>query len=644
MHPMTSKRNGATQQGQINAFLLTGIHRERSVESAFDVSLRAIQAKPSRESRDALQLLKTFAFMHCEYVHLTFLEVCVLEPSKEEKVEAENKERDKKNRALPTKQTWSQFFQEFFIRLLTVPPNAYASTILPDVLREGRAKRIFDKNRIRKAMKQLTQYSLAMHDDQTDSWSMHPLVHKWARESLSTSIAEQYVWCECAATLLASCVVIGGENSDELMRRLVPHVDQVRKYQSALEERMRHERMARLKPWPIFETGFSPQRVRMMAKFSIVYAHNGSFGKAEALQRAVQHFMVDVLGFGNENTRLITMALADTLWQLGLSDDSARLLEVLLDNCLKTLGPDHPDTFVAKRRLAHSRMMQGRVPDAKRLYEDAMPGLEKHRGLEDDETLEAMDGIGMTIMLSGTPAAIREARRIHKQTWDTRRRTLGHTNLKTTESGEKFYVAAWWWHADKDDLVESVKGLTEIKRIREENLGPENPYTLLAKLSLARILTKLEEYEEADKMLKEGLTVAERTLGPNHVGVLYGRYHLGHMRVAQARYTEARDILVDVTARQRQSLQGWGRFHYDRISALLELAKAHQELGEYDECDEAVAEVIRGFAKFTTKEHPWLERLLKDWEEWKSQRPPLTLPTTFPRPALMIQSPALERR
>ncbi len=42
-------------------------YSETTVEAAFDVSYRAIAAKKSRRARDALQLVKTFAFMHWEH-------------------------------------------------------------------------------------------------------------------------------------------------------------------------------------------------------------------------------------------------------------------------------------------------------------------------------------------------------------------------------------------------------------------------------------------------------------------------------------------------------------------------------------------------------------------------------------------------
>lgn len=75
---------------------------------------------------------------------------------------------------------------------------------------------------------------------------------------------------------------------------------------------------------------------------------------------------------------------------------------------------------------------------------------------------------------------------------------------------------------------------------------------------------------------------------------------------------------------QAVSLQGYGKFHYDRIGTLLELAGAHHELGEYDPCDQVVNETLLVFRtvmrKRGTRRHPWEEKLCADWELWKEQR------------------------
>ena len=77
----------------------------------------------------------------------------------------------------------------------------------------------------------------------TDSYSIHPLVHKWARERPDISIAEQGIWSEAAAVLLSHCILIpplGNTREDEDIRKhLLPHVDHVRECQASIEQRMR---------------------------------------------------------------------------------------------------------------------------------------------------------------------------------------------------------------------------------------------------------------------------------------------------------------------------------------------------------------------------------------------------------------------
>jgi hypothetical protein len=44
------------------------------VETTFDISYEAIARRDSEAARDALQLLKMLAFMHCENVRLEFFQ------------------------------------------------------------------------------------------------------------------------------------------------------------------------------------------------------------------------------------------------------------------------------------------------------------------------------------------------------------------------------------------------------------------------------------------------------------------------------------------------------------------------------------------------------------------------------------------
>jgi hypothetical protein len=359
----------------------------------------------------------------------------------------------------------------------------------------------------------------------------------------------------------------------------------------------------------------------MSAKFSIVYAQNGRWKDAEVLQRYVHDFTVRVLGYEQQNTRCITRALADTLRYLGRSSDSANLLEVLREECIQYCGPNSRETLVATCKLGDARFYQGQVANSKKLFEESVAGLRNLFGLDDDNTIEAMDSLGGAILLFGTENAVAEARRIHQETFDTRKRLSNGSgdDLKTMSSYERLCSAATWQN-DHEILLEAEKGMNQVFDVRKRVLGREHAFTLMAMLTIARIKVELQDFQTADAILSEGLPVAERNHGRDHMGVLFGRFHLGRLRVRQERWIEARDILVDVTERQKVSLQGMGRWHFDRISALYELARAHNALGEHAECDRVVEECHAAFQKATTQEHPRARELQTLHEKWRAER------------------------
>ena len=590
----------------------------------FDISYTAIkdQEKSSQEARDALQLLKTFAFLHCENVHFKFLEVCIENTVKEKEQQLVDKEAAAKIRASLPPKGWKQWTIDMCIRVITAMYSVRGPEVLPQILRDGKKEPPLDGWRVKAAMGQLTRYSLVTYNSKTDSWSMHPLVHKWAREMIETKIGEQYLYCEAAATLLCDCIYLQQADED-LLRQLLPHVDHVRTAQAKLEKRIVDNRMSRMNPLPVFESGFSAQRAIMMVKFSIVYMQGGRWEDAEELQRSVQRFTVQVLGYKDAKTRRITKLLAETLYYLSKSDDSAMLLEQLLEACQEYCGPDDHETLMAMHRLGESRFLQGRISDSKRLFEDALAGLQNKRDAEDggdhEDTLTVMDALGNATRLFATDEALKKSKDLHVKTVKIRTRRLGADDLKTVTSREFLYSAATW-NGTQEELLEADKGLAEVIEIRKKKLGREHGFTLLATLNQARVKVVLEQFEAADHLFSECLPIAERNHGPNHMAILFAKFCLGRMRCRESRWEEARDILVDVTERQKTALQGWGRDHPDRLGGLLELVKAHDALGEHDERDDVASEALRIFETVTTVEHPWARKLRANSNEWKRQK------------------------
>lgn len=588
---------------------------EVDVEATFDISYRAIEAKASQESRDALQLLKTFAFLHCDYVQLDFMRHCVSNAAADEE-RRRTEGQTAKSDPFTQHQSWAERVYALCIGLLSKLSSSDGN--LPDVLRDGRRDRRFDETRFRGAMQHLTGYSLATWDERTKSWSMHPLVHRWAQEKMGSSVAEQQRWCEAAASLVSGCVNLG-EDNEALMMQLMPHLIEVRKSQKRIEARIESERRAQWYPLPIFESNFSPQRMFMMARFSIIYARAGRFKEACKLQDTTQQFCERVLGFKRSETRRITAALAWTYWQLGRPDDSARLREKLVEVFTEFYGPDARETLVAKQQLGESRFLQGKVSQAKVLFEEAVVGLQKLNQPDDDDLLNSKDLLGCAMLIFGTEESVSKARSLHREAYEARKRLNGADDLKTTTCFERLCSAATW-QSDREILLEADRDIVRVVEVRRKKLRADHAFTLLAMLTMARIKVELEEFDAAEKIFDEGYPVAAQNHGEDHMAVLFCRFHIGRMRVRQKRYAEARDILADVAARQKYNLQGRGRYHLDRIGVLVELATAHMELREFDEYDQVVEETLEAFRVSTTVEHPKAKKLKAEWAESKRQR------------------------
>jgi tetratricopeptide (TPR) repeat protein len=440
------------------------------------------------------------------------------------------------------------------------------------------------------------------------------------------SLAEEGLWCGAAATLLTCCILrppLGNTTEDEDLRKyLLPHVDHVRLCQKSIDKRMedkreRDKRMARMKLWPVFDDGFNREKAIMYAKFSIVYSQNGLWKEAKRLQQAVKDFTFRVLGLEHVMTRAITLALAGTLFNLGKSDDAAVLQEQVLKACIDHLGPEHHETLVAKCTLGDSRYLQGRFSDAKALQEEA--GLKKLHGLLDEDTLHAIDYLGRTVLMFYSEDDIKRARELHLTAVEGMRKVHGRDHLRTLIACENLCTTAVR-SGDQAQLHEAHEMMIEVFETRRKKLGREHGYTLLAQVNLANIKAALGKLEEADNLIQLSLPIAERNLGPDHHACLWGRCQLGKIWVQQKRWVEAVGLLVDVTGRQHSLLQGRGRYHPDRLSGLADLAAAYNALGKFEECDKVVSEVLDGFNRITTSEHPFARKVKEDWEKWVEER------------------------
>lgn len=429
------------------------------------------------------------------------------------------------------------------------------------------------------------------------------------------SVAEQAVWSEAAAVLLSHCILLpplGGTLEDEDIRKyLLPHVDHVRECQASIEQRMRDKRMARMKPWPIFEGGFNREKAIVYAKFSLVYAQNGRWEDAKRLQLAVKDFTMQVLGLEHATTRRIMLALSRTLYNLGQSDDAASLQQQVQDACMTHLGAEHHETLVTKCTLGDSRRLQGHLSVAKGLQEEAVVGLKKLHGDLHEDTLNAIDLLGHTMLMFKSKESIERARELHLQAIYGMKKVHGSEHLRTLTARENLCSVAVE-SGDQTQLEDAHETMIEIFEIRKKKLGREHGYTLLAMVNLALVKQGLGMKKDAEELILMGLPIAERNLGADHMACLWARYHLGKIWVQQGRWIEAERQLEDVTERQRDLLQGRRQYHPDRLGGLVELATVYKALNKVEKYDKVVEEALSVFEKLNQSEHTVAKRLREE--------------------------------
>ncbi|TDD79494.1 tetratricopeptide repeat protein [Actinomadura darangshiensis] len=88
------------------------------------------------------------------------------------------------------------------------------------------------------------------------------------------------------------------------------------------------------------------------------------------------------------------IARAHALHQQGHLDEAEREFRAALDTCVRTLGPDHPDTTQTHRLLVSVLLDAGRLADAEREHRTVLETCTRTLGPEHPETLGTLTNHG----------------------------------------------------------------------------------------------------------------------------------------------------------------------------------------------------------------------------------------------------------
>ncbi|KAI1291541.1 hypothetical protein F5Y03DRAFT_400597 [Xylaria venustula] len=136
-----------------------------------------------------------------------------------------------------------------------------------------------------------------------------------------------------------------------------------------------------------------------------------------------------------------------------------------------------------------------------------------------------------------------------------------------------------------------------IKEERERRLGGEHPYTLLAKLYLARIKSELGQHRDAEMIIRNGLDIAIRNLGEAHIGVLLANTIYAEVLARLGRFAESENIFYKLIDKaQYKRLADEDGDHPDRLTNILFLSQCLEDQGKLKQALEMCEQFLVGIA------------------------------------------------
>ncbi|EXJ54423.1 hypothetical protein A1O7_09762 [Cladophialophora yegresii CBS 114405] len=595
------------------------------VYPAFEVSLAHLRKQGSQTCRDAIEILNMAAFYHRQHISLDIFAKAA------------------QNRHPPPQGSTSivmRMLQSFLDRFHPPP-------VVPGFLRSASPEK--EVHRAREGISELASLSLINMDSTTAEFSLHPLVHAWARDRLGQG--DQKVWARIAFNVLAETIKLptGGENTlanehadekhnhDNFHRSLLPHLDSclplctidIADYDELLS-RAQLYLSSYLSPTYLH---ILKEQAASMAKLAYVYGECGRFEESLRYLQKVKRLLCRSLGPDNSRTMTVKLELAKIYWSLGQLDEAIGLRKDVVNARERILGPSNKETLLAMDELGRSYWLNGQYGEALEQAEKTKTQMELTLGSDDRRTLSAMDMYGVVLQ---SWHRFSDSASIHRHVLQLREEKLGTNHLETLESKNNLAMALM----NLKELEEAQALMDEVYNERRAQLGKEHPWTLWALCYLARIKVKTRHLDGAEQLLIGGIEAAKRSLPEDHLGVLMGKGELARVYSRQGRLGEAFNLLSHTLARLEETR---GPEHPDSFYARWKLSILYQRQDKLDEAIETCQIAFQRAEKRLSKAHPLVSMIEADLEQFRAAREPQEQPDDN-KPALTGEAIGPKRR
>ncbi|KAJ7938603.1 hypothetical protein B0H13DRAFT_2226304 [Mycena leptocephala] len=274
----------------------------------------------------------------------------------------------------------------------------------------------WDSLRFTEVTNQLRAYSLIDFNTETGLFSIHPLVHRWSRSTLTD--LEMYHYSMVA--IVGMSITTIPDEDVQLAIQLAPHIDSLRRGQTQVTPDFNAQyastyfysrkigKAAELEALVLEKRRATfgedhPATLSAMESLAVMYNKLGQWNKAEELKVVAEELEVvvlekrrETLGEDHPDTLSAMGNLAMIYYQMGRWNKVEELEGVVLEKRRETLGEDHPDTWAAMESLAVAYYRMGQWNKAEELLVVVLEKRRETLGEDHPDTLTAKGNLAVT--------------------------------------------------------------------------------------------------------------------------------------------------------------------------------------------------------------------------------------------------------
>jgi len=265
------------------------------------------------------------------------------------------------------------------------------------------------------------------------------------------------------------------------------------------------------------------------AAHPVLFRTGRSLGETGLVTEAVAHFQAlftDCLRqLGPDHPDALSAQYELAYWRGEAGDfaGAAAALVELLDARLRVLGPDHPDTLGTRAGVAYWRGHAGDPAGAAAATEQMLADSLRVLGPDHPINLSARHNLAHWLGQAGDPAAAVAA---YEQLLTDQARALGPNHADTLDTRRNLAH----WRGQAGDPAAAVKALEQVRVDYERVLGPDHPDTLHTRDNLARWRGQAGDPAGAAAAYEELFADRLRVHGPDHPHTLIARGQLAEWR------------------------------------------------------------------------------------------------------------------